>query len=182
MKPDTKLELEKLLQMCLEKDRKAQKQLFEKFGPTMKMVCRRYLFDAALVDEVLNQGFMKVFTKLSSYKREGSFEGWVRKIMVRECLNSNRKKKQYLAISEQDENEFFKNTAEVDANADVDHLLKVIESLPALYRTIFNLIEIEGYSHDEVAKELKISKSTSRSQLSRAKQLLRKKLNNIKGL
>ena len=182
MKSEVTMELDQLLQLCLKHDRKAQKKLFDMLGPKMKVVCKRYLFEPSQADEVLNQGFLKVFTKLSSYKGDGSFEGWVRRIMVRESLNKNRSKNLTYQIDEHAENQFLNSTAEVDQSNNVAHIMRVIDALPDGYKTIFNLIEIEGYTHEEVAKQLKISTGTSRSQLSRAKQLLRTKLRNIDGL
>ncbi len=182
MKPKVPDQLDKLLQLCLKKDRIAQKELFELFGPTMKLVCRRYLFDSSEVGEVLNQGFFKVFNKLSSYKGEGSFEGWIRSIIIRECLNANQKRKvNYLSNDWEFEN-VLKQTPEVDEINDLDYLLEFINSLPIGYRTVFNLIEIEGYKHKEVAKRLGIKEAASRSQLTRAKQLLRIRLKTKNGL
>ena len=124
----------------------------------------------------MNQGFLKVFTKLESYKNEGSFEGWVRKIMVNTCLNENRKKNVYHSLDPYREEENLKIKPEVELNNDVDYLLRIIESLPLGYRTIFNLIEIEGYTHEETANQMNMSQGACRTKLSRAKELIRKKL------
>lgn len=175
-------QLNELLQLCLKQDRKAQQALFEVFGPVMKVVCRRYLYDSSEIDEVLNQGFLKVFTHLSSYRAEGNFEGWIRRIIIRECIDTNRKRKVSYSINEYEESRFLKQTAEADANNDVAHLLDVINALPMGYKTVFNLIEIEGYKHKEVAQKLGITEAASRSQLTRAKKLLRNKLHNLNGL
>lgn len=182
MKPTTKTELDKLLQQCLKNDRRAQKKLYEKFGPVMMMVCRRYLFDRSKAEEVMNQGFFNVFTKLSSYKSDGSFEGWVRRIMVNESLNENRRRRVHYSIEEKEETEFLESAPEADEKADTEYILRIIAALPMGYRTIFNMMEVEGYSNEEVSEKLGIDKGTVRSQLSRAKQLLRKKLRSIKGL
>lgn len=172
---------DELVQRCLKNDRKAQKQLYERFGPLMKMVCLRYLFEKQLAEEVMNRGFYKVFTKLSSYKAEGSFEGWIRKIMVHESLNENQKKKASYEIDECAENKFLSQVPEVESSHGLEHIMNVISALPDGYRVVFNLIEVEGFNHKEVAQKLSISESSSRSQLTRAKQLLRQKLKDIKG-
>lgn len=177
MKSENTSDLNKLIHQCLKNNRRAQKALYEKFGPLMKVVCRRYLFDSSKIEEVLNQGFLKVFLKLEFYKNEGSFEGWIRKIMVNTCLNENRKKNIYHSLDPFKEEENLKIKPEVELNSDADYLLRIIESLPLGYRSIFNLIEIEGYTYDETAKEMNLSQGACRTKLSRAKELIRKKLN-----
>lgn len=178
MKSESKSDLKIIIHQCLKNNRRAQQALYEKFGPLMKVVCRRYLFDPSLIEDVMNQGFLKVFVNLKSYKNEGSFEGWVRKIMVNTCLNENRKKKTYYSFDSAMDEEYFEIKPEVDESSDVEYLLRIISSLPEGYRIIFNLIEIEGYTYKEVSQEMKISEGACRTKLSRAKELLRKKLEN----
>lgn len=182
MKPREKLKEDELVQRCLRKDRRAQRELYERYGPLMKAVCLRYLFERAKAEEVMNRAFFKVFTRLESYKGNGSFEGWIRKIMVNESLNENKKKKVNFEISESQEEHFLKQAPEVQGEHDVQFIMQVISALPEGYRLVFNLIEIEGYNHGEVGVKLGISESSSRSQLTRAKKLLRQKLKDLQGL
>ena len=124
----------------------------------------------------MNRGFLKVFTKLKEYRGDGSFEGWIRIIMVRESLNENKKSKVELEISEDQEEAFLRIPSATNSHHETEYILKLIDALPIGYKTVFNMNEIEGYSHSEIAKELGITESASRSQLTRAKKLLREKL------
>ncbi len=169
-----------LLLLCLEKDRRAQKMLYEKMGSLMKAVCLRYVYDKSLAEEVMNRGFLKVFTKLASYKNKGSFEGWVRRIMVNECLDENRKLKHSYKIDEKVSDNFFSVPPEVDDNYGVSYILQIIEKLPLGYKTVFNMVEIDGFTHKEVSAKLKITESTSRSQLTKAKKMIKLKIENDK--
>lgn len=180
MRSKKKLNEDELVQQCLKSNRKAQKELYERYAPLMKMVCLRYLYEKQLSEEVLNRGFFKVFTKIETYSGKGSLEGWIRKIMVNECLNENQKRKVIYEPDETGEQHFLKQVPEVDSDHEVSHIMAVIAALPDGYRVIFNLCEIEGYNHKEIAEQLGITESSSRSQLSRAKQLLRQKLKGIK--
>ena len=171
-----------LIGRCLRSERSAQHALYEKMGPVMLSVCRRYLYDKQMAEAVLNQAFLKVFQNLKAFRKEGSFEGWVRKIMVRESLNENQKKKAIEVSIDEQESTFLKQVSAIEEAHDVKQIMRVIEALPDRYRIVFNLYEIEGYSHKEIAKQLGINVSSSRSLLTRAKQLLREKLKDIEGL
>lgn len=152
-------------------------ELFKLYGPTMKAVCRRYLYQQNEVSAVLNGAFLKVFDKIETYRFEGSLEGWIRIIVVRECLNENQKKKPIWQTL--DENEpLFTEPPEIEVE-NISAIKKAIAALPEGFRIIFNLYEIEEYSHAEIGQELGISESTSRSQLARAKKLLREKLKHL---
>lgn len=147
----------------------------------MKIVCKRYLFDKEEVSAVLNAGFMKVFEKMESYSFQGSFEGWVRRIVINECLNENKKK--HLVFEElNDLNEDLLSVEAIEEGDEIKAVLKAIAELPEGYRLVFNLYEVEGYSHKEIADELGIAISASRSQLARVKKILRKRLKNIEGI
>ncbi len=181
MKPKNKTNEDELVQGCLKNNRKAQKELYERYGPVMKMVCLRYLHEKQLAEEVLNKGFFKVFDKMETYTGEGSMEGWIRKIMVNECLNENQKRKVIYEPDEAGERNFLRQVPEVESTHDVSHIMAVIAALPEGYRIVFNLCEIDGYSHKEIGERLGISESSSRSQLTRAKKLLRQKLKDVEG-
>lgn len=161
---------------CLKCDKKSQRQLYDMFAPLMLSVCRRYISDFDTAQDVMIRAFMVVFDKLEQFRHEGSFEGWVRRIMVNESLSWLRKNKSmYLEVdieSADQEIDFEAISSELNA----EDLMSLIQGLPSGYRTVFNLYAIEGYSHAEIAGQLGISVNTSKSQLSRARALLQRKL------
>jgi RNA polymerase sigma factor (sigma-70 family) len=165
-----------LVNKCLEKDTLAQKQLFEFYSKRMMGVCLRYSKDMEEAQDVLQMGFIKVFEKLDLYNHKGSLEGWIRKIIVNTALDNIRKNKKLqnnVEIEKVDYQLHNHNESAVDALS-VQDLLKVIQSMPTGFRTVFNMCVIEGYSHKEIAEELNISVSTSKSQFSRARAYLQK--------
>jgi RNA polymerase sigma factor (sigma-70 family) len=154
---------------------KAQQQAYDKYASKMLAVCFRYVGDRTEAEDVMIGGLMKVFEKVNSFNFQGSFEGWVRKIMVNESLMYVRSRKNWHvdledAIDEPDYRTDFSSDLEVES------LMKMIDELPIGYRTVFNMYAIEGYSHQEISKELGISEGTSKSQLSRARALLQDKV------
>jgi RNA polymerase sigma factor (sigma-70 family) len=165
-----------LIEGCLKGDRVLQRNLFEQFSPLMLSICRRYIKERDTAEEVMVGGFTKVFDKLNQFKSEGSFEGWIRRIMVNESLTWIRKNKtMYLEVDIEEANR------EIDFDAahttlETEALLELIQELPQGYRTVFNLFAIEGYNHKEIADQLGISVNTSKSQLSRARVYLQKEL------
>lgn len=167
---------EDLIQACIKQNNKAQRELYEKYSRKMFSVCLRYVKDKSEAEEIMIGGFIKVFDKINQFHYEGSFEGWIRKIMVNEALGYLRKNRNmYLEVTIDHANK------EVDAqymenHLEADDLLKMIQRLPPGYQTVFNLYAIEGYSHKEIAGMLSISENTSKSQLSRARVLLQKYL------
>lgn len=165
-----------LIEGCRRGEPAAQQELFSCFSEKMFAVCRRYISNKADAEEVLISGFVLVFTKIAQFRNEGSFEGWMRKIMVNEALSFLRKKRSLFLYSELDGASEESEPALADSAILTEELLGVIASLPDGYRTVFNLYAIEGYSHKEIAELLGIDESTSKSQLSRARQLLRRRL------
>ncbi|MFP4093053.1 MAG: RNA polymerase sigma factor [Cyclobacteriaceae bacterium] len=163
--------LENLIKACLQSDRKAQRDLYERFAPLMYSVCLRYVSGRAEAEDVMLRGFMKVFENLKKFRQEGSFEGWIRRIMVNESLMYiRRNKNMYLEVDIEEA-----NTAPMLPAHDLheEDLMRMVQALPIGYRTIFNLYAIEGYAHHEIAEMLSISEGTSKSQLSRARLILR---------
>jgi RNA polymerase sigma factor (sigma-70 family) len=165
-------------------ERKAQNRLYEKYAGKMLAVCTRYVGDRTEAEDVMIDGFMRIFDKIGQFNFQGSFEGWIRKIMVNEALMYVRSKKQiHVDIEEAYEEP---NSFDFSADIQADEILKMIEELPVGYRTVFNLYAIEGYSHQEIADQLGISEGTSKSQLSRARSFLIEKLkeneSRIKGI
>lgn len=144
----------------------------------MYALCMRYIKDDSEAEDVMITAFVKVFEKIDQFKGEGSFEGWIRRIMVNESLTYIRKhKSMYLEVDiEQADRE--PNCEELGNHLEAEDLMKMVNQLPVGYRTVFNLYAIEGYSHKEIAKQLGISENTSKSQLSRARVLLQKYLLN----
>ncbi len=174
LRPDTD---ETLIAGCLKGDNKSQKALYERYAPKMHTVCLRYIKDCGEAEGTMLNGFMKVFDKIAQFKSEGSFEGWIRRIMVNESLSYIRKHKaMYLEVDiDKAANEPDFNS--LDNHLEADDLLAMIQRLPIGYQTVFNLYAIEGYSHKEIAAQLGISENTSKSQLSRARALLKSYLN-----
>ena len=167
---------EQLVNKCLEKDVLAQKQLFEFYSKRMMGVCLRYSKDMDEAKDVLQMGFIKIFEKLEMYNHKGSLEGWIRKIIVNTALDNIRKNKKLMnnvEIEKVDYQLHNYNENAIDVLSAQD-LLKVIQSMPTGFRTVFNMYAIEGYSHKEIAEELNVSVSTSKSQFSRARVYLQK--------
>ena len=161
---------ELLIKKAINNNREAQEQLFELFSPKMLGVCRQYVKDLHHAEDLLLSGFLKVFTSLHSFKHEGSFEGWIRRIMVNTCISYLRKKN-LVDLSDEDY-VFNKEVTESLENTSVEDIQKLIDQLPDGYKMVFNLFAIEGYKHSEIAVKLGVSESTSKSQLFKARKLL----------
>ncbi|OFZ56692.1 MAG: RNA polymerase subunit sigma-70 [Bacteroidetes bacterium RIFCSPHIGHO2_02_FULL_44_7] len=169
-----------LVQKCIEGDPRAQRMLFEKFAPKMLGVCIRYTKDVEQAEDVLQDGFVKIFTKLDHYNGVGSLDGWVRRIMVNTALDQIRKnlKHQDDVALDQVEYKLEKDGHILEGLMEED-LLKLISEMPIGYKTVFNMFAIEGYSHKEIADEMGISENTSKSQYSRARAFLKAKLEEL---
>ncbi len=159
-----------LIKKAIDNHREAQQQLFEQHSPKMLGVCRQYVKDLHHAEDLMLQGFLKVFVNLHKFEHKGSFEGWIRKIMVNTCISYLRKKN---IINLSDEDYVFNDAATNSLeNTSVEDIQKLIDKLPDGYKMVFNLFAIEGYKHSEIAKELGISESTSKSQLFKARKIL----------
>lgn len=165
-----------LIRQCLRQDARAQRTLYEQFSPRMYALCLRYVRESDDAQDVLLRAFTKVFEHLPRFKGEGSFEGWVRRIVVNEALMFLRKHKHRLITVELDGATMA--SVEQYPQLEADDLLRLVQALPEGYRTVFNMHTIEGYAHAEIAEQLGISEGTSKSQLSRAKELLRQRITN----
>lgn len=163
-----------LIRKARKGDRKAQKRIYELYAPKMLSVCRMYIRDLQFSEDVLLKGFFKVFDKLSLFREDGSFEGWIRRIMIREAIDFLRRKKQ-LDFSDKLENEI-RLKADYNGFGETDYLQQLIDELPEGYRMVFVLAAIEGYKHREIAEMLNISEGTSKSQLSKARKMLQENL------
>ena len=173
----TNLNEQEIIALCKQGNRSAQKVLFDSLSPKMFSVCLRYMGNRESAEDVLQEGFISLFSKLESFSGEGSFEGWARKIFVNTALMTLRK------------NDILKQSADIESaygvssggfsaiqNISYKELLKIISELPAGYRTVFNMFVIEGYSHKEISEALGITEATSRSQLQRARVILQGKI------
>nr|WP_213019513.1 sigma-70 family RNA polymerase sigma factor [Hymenobacter sp. BT559] len=167
-----------LIAACLRGEPRAQRQLYNQFAGLMLTVCRRYLKRPEDAEEALLLGFAKVFQALPTFRQEGSFEGWIRRIMVNQALMELRRREPlHLSFEDFAQPENLAATpATADTQLQADELLALLQALPPGYRAVFNLYALEGYSHPEIAEALGISEGTSKSQLSKARAMLQRRL------
>ena len=174
------MELKTVIQGCLAGEAKSQRALFEWLAPKMMTVCKRYTNDQMEAEDVLQEGFIKLFGRMDSYTFQGSFEGWSRRLFVNTALDHIRKEKKNKFLEDVDN-----PMIQIDTDSfileglEAEHLMKLLELIPTGYRVVFNLFAIEGYSHKEIAEMLNITESTSKSQFFRAKSFIQKKLEEL---
>ncbi|MCC8424208.1 RNA polymerase sigma factor [Mucilaginibacter sp. UR6-11] len=166
--------INELITRCKAGERKAQEMLYKQFASGMLGVCMRYATDKMEAEDMLQNGFIKIFKKLDDYRGEGSFEGWVRRIMVHSAIEYYRKHHKMIQVMDVNEmgNEPSVNPAAM-ANMGVKDLMGIIQQLSPGYKMVFNLYAIEGYSHKEIAEMVGITEGASKSQLSRARAILK---------
>ena len=173
----TTLTEQQMIALCKKGDRVAQKALFDSLSKKMFPLCIRYMGDRDAAEDVLQEGFISLFSKLDSYSGEGSFEGWARKVFVNTALMTLRRND---VMKQTEDIEIARNVTgnETSAlqNMSYKELLDVVAELPPGFRTVFNLFLVEGYSHKEISEILGISEATSRSQLQRARVMLQNKI------
>jgi RNA polymerase sigma factor (sigma-70 family) len=170
-----------LIEGCSRNDRKAQKLLYERYSPMLLGICCRYTRNLAEAEDVMQEGFVKIFSHIYQYSGIGSFEGWLKRIMVNTAIThyrSNQKHFNQLDITEIRESKI-EDHSPVEVDFSQEDLLKVIRLLPRGYQLVFNLFAIEGYSHKEIGEMLGIDIGTSKSQLSRARTILQFKLKEL---
>jgi RNA polymerase sigma-70 factor (ECF subfamily) len=165
-----------LIEGCRRQNRQAQQALYELYSGKMYALCCRYVKDKMEAEDVLVVAFTKIFERIHQYKGDGSFEGWIRRVMVNESLGFLRKNKNMYVETDIEAAEREPNYEQLDSALEAEDLMKLIEGLPTGYRVVFNLYAIDGYSHQEIGEQLGISENTSKSQLSRARVLLQKRL------
>ena len=166
-----------LVSKCRKGDAVAQKQVYEWLAPRMYAVCIRYVGDLEEAKDVLQDGFITLFSKIGTYRGNGSFEGWARRIFITSSLMHLRKKDALKHAEDVEEyGDVMASDCSVTDSLDARTLLKLIAQMPSGFRTVFNMYAIEGFSHQEIAKELGITEGGSRSQLSRAKNWLKDKM------
>jgi RNA polymerase sigma-70 factor (ECF subfamily) len=170
----------KMIESCLHNDKAAQKLLYESFAPKMYAVCLRYASKRIQADDILQEAFIKVFRFLPTFRFTGSFEGWIRKIVVRIALDHIQKYAEKWEEMDENLSEEYKIVPDdAISNLSVQELQAMIQELPEGKRIIFNLYAFEGYSHKEIAEMLNISVMTSKAQYSKAKKILQDKLLNV---
>jgi RNA polymerase sigma-70 factor (ECF subfamily) len=163
-----------LIKGCISGDRKMQEILYYKYSPKMYSVCLRYSSNADDAQDLLQDGFIKVFKNLEKFRGEGSFEGWMRRIFVNTSIEQFRRKTKLATVSETKETNIEdKEWSALDTIAEKD-IIKIIQKLSPGYKQVFNMYVIEGYTHKEIGDILGISEGTSKSQLARAKVILQK--------
>jgi len=168
-------QLEHIIKGCRDEDPKAQKELYQMFAGRMFSLCLRYADNEDEAKDNLQEGFIRVFRKIKQYRSEGSFEGWMRKIMVNISLQKYRDRMKMNPVYELEGVREQASETASDLVTEKD-LLQMISELPPRYRLVFNMYAIEGYSHKEISEMLGISEGTSKSNLSRARDILQNKL------
>ncbi|WP_345212230.1 sigma-70 family RNA polymerase sigma factor [Mucilaginibacter gynuensis] len=166
--------IEELIKRCKAGERKACEMLYKQFASKMLGVCMRYATDKMEAEDMLQNGFIKVFKKLDDYRGEGSFEGWIRRIMVHSSIEYYRKHHKMLQVVDvEGTGQEPSVNAVANANLDARDLMGMIQQLAPGYRMVFNLYALEGYSHKEIAEIVGITEGASKSQLSRARTILK---------
>lgn len=167
-----------IIRLAIENNRSAQQKIYAKFSSKMLSVCRQYINDIHQAEDIMITAFMKVFTNLKNFEQKGSFEGWIRRIMVNECISHIRVQKKVSFI--EDENYSEDSFNNIESQFSVEDIQFLIDNLPDGYRMIFNLYAIEGYKHQEIASMLGINEGTSKSQLSHARKILKEQIVKLK--
>jgi RNA polymerase sigma-70 factor (ECF subfamily) len=164
-------------------DGKAQRQLYDKYSGRLLALCMRYIQNDMAAEDVMIEGFMKIFEKIDQYKGDGSFEGWLKRLMANEALMYLRSHKKIEIDIDNSEAQYITSYDNTDSNLETDDLMAIIAQLSTGYRTVFLMYAVEGYSHAEIADKLGISESTSKSQLHRARATLQTMVqtNNVVG-
>lgn len=162
-----------LLQGCLKNNAASQKELYNRYSPKMMAVCYRFAQNREDAEDMLQEGFIKVFSQIHSFRNQGALEGWIRRIIVHTCINHLKKNKRFKESVDLIHASLVKVREEsVPSIVQAKQIIECIRLLPLGYRTVLNLYAIEGYSHREISEMLEIEESTSRSQYTRAKQML----------
>lgn len=162
---------------CQQGNSGAQRELYDFFKSSMFGICLRYTNNYEDAQDVLQEGFLKVYNKIHQFEFQGSFEGWIKKIMVNTALEKYRSHYKMIPIDDNIQDSDKEPQLDITVDVDRQKLLQYIQNLPPKYRAVFNLYAIEGYSHKEIAEMLKISEGTSKSNLSRARSILKEKVN-----
>jgi RNA polymerase sigma-70 factor (ECF subfamily) len=164
---------EAILQGCLQNNASSQRELYTRYSPKMLAVCYRFAHNREDAEDMLQEGFIKVFSQIHTFRNQGAFEGWIRRIIVHTCINHLKKNKRFNeSVDLIHANTIQVREESVPSIVQAKQIVECIRLLPLGYRTVLNLYAIEGYTHKEIAEMLDIEESTSRSQYTRAKQML----------
>lgn len=172
-------ELKKIIDKCVSGNVRAQEKLYHRFAPQMFGVCLRYAKDKTEAEDNLQEGFIKVFQYLDRFRYEGSFEGWVRRIMVNVSLERYRKQHFIHPVEDVSIYEGQQVSDDIMAKISAQELMALIQELPPRYRMVFNLYVMEDFQHQEISNEMKISVGTSKSNLARARDILKRKVKEL---
>lgn len=165
-----------IIEGCLKGERQAQQLLYETYSKKFFAICLRYIKDRDLAEDVMIESFMKIFEKLNQFQSKGSFEGWMKKIIITQSLLTLRNNKNLnMEVNVENISDLPNQQYELN-HLEADELMKLVKDLPTGYRTVFNLYAIEGYSHAEIGDLLGITEGTSKSQLNRGRNLLKQKI------
>lgn len=168
---------EQLIDGCKARNPLAQRNLYDKYSRRMMAVCMRYADSREEAQDILQDGFVKVFEKIGTFQGQGSFDGWVRRIFVNTALDNIRKNRENRLLADIDDVGYSLDSGtSVDGDINAEELMNILQKIPAGYRVVFNMFAIEGYSHKEIADQLGVSESTSKTQFLRAKAFLIKVL------
>ncbi len=168
---------EELIKRCLQNDRKALEELYKQYAPKMFGICLRYAKNQMEAEDILQEGFIKIYGNLNRFRNKGSFEGWMRRTFVNTAINHYKKNLRYAREMDIEDVEIENNNdLKVLDKISTDELMAIIQRLPEGYKIVFNLNVIEGYTHKIIGQMLGISENTSKSQLLRAKRLLRERI------
>jgi RNA polymerase sigma-70 factor (ECF subfamily) len=178
----TQYSINELLEGCKAGNRKMQEALYRQTASKMLVVCMRYAKDRMEAEDVLQMGYIKVFQKVNEYRGDGAFEGWIRKVMVNTAIESYRKNLRSLNVVPIEDAYDQPSTGFDFSRLGMQDLLKLIQKLADGYRMVFNMYIIEGYSHKEIAETLGISEGASKSQLSRARAILKEEIIKMEGI
>ena len=167
---------DELINGCKARNRSAQHSLYDQYSSKMYALCYRYVKDSMEAEDVLVTAFSKIFERIDQFKGEGSFEGWIRRVVVNEALTYLRRNRSMYLETDLEAAEREPDYQNISDHLEAEELMQMIQELPSGYRIVFNMYAIDGYSHKEIADQLGISENTSKSQLSRARTYLQKML------
>lgn len=168
------MNLEHLIKSCIKQNRQAQEELYNRYKKTLFVLSLKYCANEAEAEDNLHNAFIEIFTNIDKFKNKGSFEGWMKRITINKAIDTYKKKYQLIPIKE---DTILDTSIDMDEfPISLDYMLSIIQELPHQYRLVFSLYELDDYSHQEIAQMLSISESTSKSNLHRAKAILKEKI------
>jgi RNA polymerase sigma factor (sigma-70 family) len=174
-------DLKNIINRCVSGDTRAQEELYLKFAPKMFGVCLRYAKDKTEAEDNLQEGFIKVFTYIKNFRHEGSLEGWIRRIMVNVSLEKFRKQNLLHPVEDVSIYESNRYSDEILSKITANELIELIQELPPRYKMTFNLYVMEGMNHQQISEEMKITVGTSKSNLARAREILKRRVTELYG-